>query len=310
MKRYPDIDRALEIWMADGPAAIPDRVVDVVAARIAVNRQRRARPFPGRTNVTTQIKLIAGLAAALVVGVVGYSLLPGQNNPGAPTTAPSPTEQPTASPTVAPSVTAMFPPWFPDQAIRDANGVGIMPAGSQTTRVFDPGFTFSVPDGWVNFHDEVQYFDMFPDTPANAAQFARSDGELAQTIFMGPHSSPWFTCESLEANRGETAAEMVDAITANEVLAVSGLVDVTIGGLSGKRFDVQRNPEWTGTCPGDAGLPAGVDPEDERQRIILLDRPGRGVLVVFLYSISAEEMDPFLAEATPIVDSFKFDLKE
>ena len=82
MKQRSDIDRVLEIWMADGPTAISDRVVDVVAARIGVQRQRRAWPFPGRTNVTTQIKLIAALAAALVVAVVGYNLLPGTTGPG------------------------------------------------------------------------------------------------------------------------------------------------------------------------------------------------------------------------------------
>ena len=38
MKHNSDIDRVLTSWMADGPAAIPDRVVDVVAARIGVQR--------------------------------------------------------------------------------------------------------------------------------------------------------------------------------------------------------------------------------------------------------------------------------
>ena len=89
MKRSSDIDRVLEIWMVDGPAAIPDRVVDVVAARIGLQRQRRPWPLLGRTNVTTPIKLIAALAAALVVAVVGYNLLPGIKGSGGPS--PSPT---------------------------------------------------------------------------------------------------------------------------------------------------------------------------------------------------------------------------
>lgn len=310
MNRRSDIDRVLQVWMTDGPTAIPDRVVDVVATRIAVQRQRRTWPFPGRTNVTTPMKLITGLAAALVVAVVGYNLLPDMSGPGNPSTAPTPSTQPTTTVTAAPSASAMFPAWYPPAAVRDANGAGILSAGSHATRVFSPGFTFSVPDGWVNTHDEIQYFQLFPDTPANAAQFARSNGELAQTIFMGPHSSPWFSCETLETNRGTTAAEMVDAITANEILAVSGLVDVTIGGLTGKRFDVRRNPDWAGTCAGDAGLPAGVEPDDESTRVFLLDNPGRGVLVVFLYSISTADADAFLAEATPIVESFEFDLEQ
>ena len=304
-----DIDRVLQVWMADGPVAIPDRVVDVVAARIAVNRQRRrAWPFPGRTNVTTQIKLIAGLAAALVVAVAGYSLLPGTTGPGAPTSAPTPSTAPTAAATAAPSTTASWPTWFTPAAIRDANGEGILTVGSHATRVFNPGFSYSVPQGWVNVHDEPNYFDLFPDTPANAAQFERSDGEFANAIFGGLHPSPYFTCESAENNLGATAADKVAAMAANEALVVSGVVDVTIGGLSGKQFDVRRNPDWTGTCTGDSGLPDGVDPDDERTRGLLLDVPGRGVLVIFIYSTSSAGHDAFLAEAMPVVESFEFDL--
>src|SRR5688500_17140034 len=102
MKHRPDIDRVLENWMADGPNAISDRVVDVVAARIGVQRQRRAWPFQGRTTVTTPIKLIAALAAALVVAVVGYNLLPRQSSFGGPATPPA-----TASP--APATAAPTP---------------------------------------------------------------------------------------------------------------------------------------------------------------------------------------------------------
>jgi hypothetical protein len=313
MNGRSDIERVLQAWMADGPVVIPDRVVDVVATRIGVKRQRRPWPFPGRTTVTTQMKLIAGLAAAVVVAVVGWQFLPGTGGtgvPGTPTTAPTPSAQPTAAPTAtptaAPTAAARWPTWFTAEAIRDANGEGILSAGSHTTRVFNPGFTYTSPEGWVNSHDERDYFRLFPDTSANAVQFERSDGELAQNVFMGPHSNPWFSCDSLEDNFGTTAAEQVAAVTANEVLAVTGLVDVTIGGLTGKQFDVRRNPDWTGTCPGDSGLPAGVEPEGERTRVILLDTPGRGVLVIFMYSYSSAEHDAFIAEAMPIVESFQF----
>lgn len=108
MNHHSDIDRVLQVWMTEGPAAIPDRVVEVVAARIGVQRQRRAWPFQRRTTVTP-IKLIAGLAAVLVVAVLGYSLLPRQSPnvgettpPGTaspvPTTAPTPSGTPTPTP--------------------------------------------------------------------------------------------------------------------------------------------------------------------------------------------------------------------
>jgi hypothetical protein len=303
MNRSPDVELVLRDYFADDGLTAPDYVLDVVEGRISRQPQRRTWPFQGRTNVTTQIKLIAGLAAALVVAIVAYNLLPGISGPGTPTTAPTPSVQPTA----APSAGARWPTWYPAEAVRDANGAGILSAGSQATRVFGPAFTYGAADGWVNAYDEPNDYTLFPDSPANAAQYASSD-ELAHHIFMGLHSSPYFTCESAENNRGTTAAEMVAAMTANEVLAMSGLVDVAIGGLTGKQFDVRRSPDWTGTCPGDSELPPGLDPVDERTRAILLDAPGGGVLVIFMYSWSSAEHDAFLAEAMPIVESFQFDL--
>ena len=304
--RSDNIDRVLQVWMADGPTAIPDRVVDVVAARIGVQRQRSTWPFPRRTNVTTQLKLIGALAAVLVVAVVGYNLLPGRSGPGSPSAAPT-ASAPPAVPTAAPTAGARWPTWYPPAAVRDANGAGILSAGSQSTRVFRPAFTYSAADSWVNAYDEPNYFTLFPDTPANQAEFARSEN-LGQTIYMGVNQSPWFTCESEENNRGLTAAEIVAMARGDDVLAVSEPLDVAIGGLTGKQVDVRRNPDWTGTCPGDSGLPPGLDPKDERSRVILLDVPGGGVLVIFVYSVTSAPFETFLAEAMPIVESFQFDL--
>ena len=72
---------------------------------------------------------------------------------------------------------------------------------------------------------------------------------FAQEIFMGPHTSPYFVCDAWEDNRGATAAEMVAAMAANEALATSEPIDVSIGGLTGKQFDVQLDPGWTDSCP-------------------------------------------------------------
>ena len=305
MKHRSDIDRVLKVWMDDGPTAIPDRVVDVVAARIGVQRQRRTWPFPRRTNVNTPIKLIAALAAVLVVAVVGYNLLPGRTGPGspttAPTTAPTSTPQPTAAVTAAPSAGVACPQWLTTGC---SGGAGSLSAGSHATRAFRPGFTFTVPAGWVNEHDESGYYSLFADTPANQAEYARSEG-VAQSMAIGLQSSPYFFCDAVENHSGPTAAEIVAHVVANEVLATTGVVDVTIGGLTGKQFDVRLGPKWTGTCPGD---PPGLDLADNRVRVILLDAPGRGVLSLFVGSAHSADHEAFLAEAMPIVESFQFDL--
>ena len=118
-------------------------------------------------------------------------------------------------------------------------------------------------------------------------------------------TSPYFTCDAWEDNQGATAAEIVAAMVANDALATSEPVDVTIGGLTGKQIDVRLDPGWTESCPGD---PPGFDLGDVRTRAILLDTPDRGVIVIFVGSLHSAGHEAFLAEAMPIVESFQFDL--
>jgi hypothetical protein len=248
-------------------------------------------------------RMIFGLGGAAVV-VLAAVLALGLyfNNPGVGTPpSPSPTIEP--SPIASPSPVTNLPSWYTTS--ETPTGAGVLAAGSHETMAFRPAFTFSVPEGWVNDTDDASYFFLFPNTPANQAWFARSE-ELAQVILTGMHPTPWFTCESLEDNRGAAAADMVAAASTNEALAVSDQVEVAIGGLTGMQFDVRRNPDWTGTCPEDSELPAGLDPEDQRTRAIFLDVPGRSVLVILLSSASSAAHEAFLAEAMPIVESFQF----
>jgi hypothetical protein len=167
-----------------------------------------------------------------------------------------------------------------------------------------PGSRFTVPEGWVNGSDETGFYGLFPDTPANQAEFAASGG-FANEIFMGPRNDPYLTCDAWEDNQGATAAKIVAAVVANDALATSEPVDVTIGGLTGKQIDVRLDPSWTESCPGD---PPGFDLGDGRSRAILLDTPDRGVIVISLGSLHSAGHEAFLAEAMPIIESFQFDL--
>lgn len=205
-----------------------------------------------------------------------------------------------ASPPAAPSVSVVFPSWYTGEG----NGAGILSAGSQTTTSFSPGFTFTVPEGWVNSGDEAGFYGLFPDTPANEAEFAASEG-LAQEIHMGPQDSPYFRCDAWEDNRGATSAEMVAAMVASDALATSEPIDVAIGGLTGKQIDVRLDPGWTESCPGD---PPTLDLGDMRTRGILLDTPDRGVIVIFVGSLHSAGHEAFLADVMPIVESFQFNL--
>jgi len=260
--------------------------------------------------MTTNVKLLGAIAAVVAVVFVGYSLLPSAAGIGgtAPTPTPSvipaasPSAVPTAAPSTSPSSSAVFPSWFTPES--GSGGAGGLAAGSQATRSLQPGFTFSIPAGWVNSGDSAGFYGLFPDTLANRAEFARS-GDLADSIHMGPVESPWFVCQAVEQYHG-TAAEMTATAAANDALAMSKPVDVTIGGLTGKRFDVQRNPDWTGTCPPEPGDPPLKDALDERTRVFLLDAPGHGVIVIFLGSKHSADHEAFLAQAMPVVQSFDF----
>jgi hypothetical protein len=136
MNHRSDIDRVMKVWMDDGPTAIPDRVVDVVAARIGVQRQRRAWPFPGRTTVTAPMKLAAGLAAVLVAAVVGLQMLPGNGGTGGEPTA-SPSATPAPSPTAAPT-----PKPVPTSRTITYPSFGSAPSLD---------ITFDLPAGWGEF---------------------------------------------------------------------------------------------------------------------------------------------------------------
>jgi hypothetical protein len=294
MKRTPDVELVLRDYLADDGLTAPDFILDVVEARIRRQPQRRGWPFLRRTNVTTQFKLIAGLAAALVVAVVGYNLLPGTSGPGTPTTAPTASAQPTSVATAEPSATFSYPS-------------GILPSGSHATASFLPSFTFTLSEPWVLDGDTSSYYSLFPDSPANRAEWARTGNAANGILIASELERPWFVCEAWEDNRGATAAEMVAAVTATEALATTGVVDVEIGGLTGKQFDVRLNPDWTETCPGD---PPGLDLGDGRNRMFFLDRPEDNPLVIFAGSLHAADHEAFVAEAMPIVESLQFDLEQ
>ena len=219
----------------------------------------------------------------------------GTGSPAPPVSAaPSVSDAPSASP----SASAVYPAWFTGHR----EGAGILPAGSQTTRSFRPGFAFAVPEGWVNTGDEAGFYNLIPDTPANAAEEAASGG-LAQEIVVFRFGRPYWICDAWEDHRGATAAEIVASLVATEAIATPEPIDVTIGGLTGKQVDIRLDPGWTETCPGD---PPALDLGDTRTRVILLDTPDAGVTFINVGSLHSADHEAFLAEAMPIIESFQF----
>jgi hypothetical protein len=306
-----DIERVLERWLDDGINAMPDRVYLSILDRVERQPQQRAWRLSWRdSHVNTYIKPLVAVAAVVVIAVAGIAILgrPSGSDVGgaaspAVSSAPSPSASPSPPPatqSASPSASAAYPAWFTG----DRTGAGILPSGSRATTSFVPAFTFTVPEGWVNSSDEIAVFGLFPDSPANAAEYAAS-GSLAHEIGLLRYGSPYWYCDAWEDHPGTTVAETVSSLVATEAIDTSEPVDVTIGGLTGKQVDIRLDPDWTETCPGD---PPTFDLGDTRFRLILLDTPDRGAMFINVGSLHSADHEAFLAEAMPIVESFQFDL--
>src|SRR6478672_9520249 len=109
MKDRADIDRVLDHWFGDGPSRMPDRVLDVVADRIAHQRQRpswRHLTLRG-IHMNGSLRIAAAVAAVIVIGLVGLRLLgtggPSVGAPGGSSTTPSSASPASSSPAPSPS---------------------------------------------------------------------------------------------------------------------------------------------------------------------------------------------------------------
>ena len=303
MTKERDIERLLDRWFSERPIEVADRVLDDVADRIGRQPQQPAWRVSWRdSQMQTNLKALIAAAAVIAIAVTGFALLrPGSGSNVGGATSPSPSAP--AAPSASPAANTVFPEWYRTGEL--SPGAGILPAGDATSGALVPRVTFTVPEGWVNGADASDYYVLFPDTPANKAAFAAT-GDLADQVLVAPLASPYFFCDAWEDNRG-TAAEMAASLVANEALATSEPIDVTVGGLSGKQIDLRVDPGWTERCPGD---PPTSDLGDARVRAILLDRPERRPIVIFVGSSHPAAHEAFLAETMPIIESFEFDVSQ
>lgn len=289
MTHERDTERLLDLWFAEGPTQAPDRVIDMVADRIGRHPQRPGwRLLPWRDfHMNTNLKIATTLAAVLVVGVVGYNLLPRSSNGiGGPPPAPTPTTSASSAPTTAPS-----PSGSAATDCVDAQGCpSAFPAGPVTSTVFTPKVSFTAPAGYIPSSDEPQAFgvrtaagstpggflivrDPAPSTQANACE-----GDLDPAIKT-------YTVDTISA-----------AFAADKAFKVTTPTAVTIGPYTGKTFDIELAPTWTGTCPWSNGKPGalaltvqsgptptspsfGMAAGDPTTRVYLLDVGGKPIWI-------------------------------
>jgi hypothetical protein len=185
------------------------------------------------------LKLTAAVAAALVVAVVGWNLLPG---PGGPGDGPSPTPIPTPSPTLGPSATPI--------ACEDniPGCAGTLPAGEHQTAHFTPGFSFRTPASWTNTIDTEALFTLWPEDSVLATP--------ADLIMVWSNVVPADRPESCALGAAPGADTSVAGwmvyLTTHPGLITTNQRPIDLDGSTGIAVDLETNPTWTPACADDA----------------------------------------------------------
>lgn len=295
------IEQLLDRWMLEGPQAAPDRVLNVVADRIEREPQRPSW-LARRPNAPSNARLAAAGIAAVLVVAVGLGLVVQFSNsaPSGPAVAPS-------GPAVAPAPTRSPTPTF--QCSGGSTGcAGPLSAGTHTST--QAGIGYQVPAGWVNLFDRDGAYLLSPEGAALAA-FPDGIG-----LFRNPVIANECTSDR-EPGLGHSMADFVAHLTANPDLVATPPKPVSIGGLTGRVFDLTAGPGWMHACPRtgtgqyltDYGVGIGFTwgiGAGERQRVYVLDRGAGSTIVISVDSVSGTTFDALIQQATPIVNSFTF----
>lgn len=309
MNRTPDVELVLREWLADDGDIAPDRVLAVVADRIAVQPQRRARRLHGRPFMTTYAKLAAAAAAALIVGLVGWQLLPGSpGNGGNPTPAPTPVITPAPTPTsAAPTSPAAF-------VCEEGEGcTGLLTPGEHSTAQFAPAFAYVVPKDWMNPIDLPTIVGLTPvDQPADLILIwsGTVPADTSGTCDLRP-----------KPGAGTSAADWVTYLTKHPGLDATNVQSYTVNGHPARSVDVRSFGGWTSPCAADRAdynvpllkTPAGGPGDGYGVRIGTMARVyaievGTETVVVTVYSYqgSGVDLEARANQAEPVVLSLVF----
>jgi hypothetical protein len=289
-----DHDRSISAWLtAEAPDRAPNDVLEASRHRLRHTRQRRAwLPAWRYTPMNSYAKLAGAAAAVLVVGFVGYQLLPGTSGPGGPST--PPTAAPTASQT---------PPEPPP--------VGEIPAGTYAWTWSDGSAAFDLPAGWTGAPEqtlihkhpdeagEISLGHAFPGTPA------------ALTGVFADACHP----DSAAVEIGPSVDDLVTALD-DQLSTDATITEASVGGLAATRIDLMATPGldrarcdtgsdgpmfiWDDAVEGSAFLLA----PDYRGRVHVIDVDGERL--VFASSIHAAATADDLAELDGIVESISW----
>lgn len=303
MNRTPDVELVLREWLADDGDIAPDRVLEVVADRIAGEPRRPVLRLPWRPYMNSQLKLAAGVAAAVIVAFVAWQLLPGRGDFGG---QPTPIPSPTASPTGTPIATGPV----------DLPASGTLPGGRYRIQPFDDPSTLSVvadiPAGWISFGFALG-------SPGEGTLIGFMEPE---TLFSDPcHWDLDGTGSDTQAGDvvpGPTVDDLVSALQANTSYTSTAPTAVTFGEFEGQALQLQLpGDDVLLTCDkhGEGSQFSGeayyvfangfyAQGPDSLWDLVIVDVDGTRLVVMSSYAAGSTDAD--IDAARGIVESFEF----
>jgi hypothetical protein len=240
-----DSDQAIAAWLRDEARdGAPERLLASTRDRLEHTHQRRPLWPAWRFSTMTTPVRVAAVAAIIVIAVAaGLLILPRLSGPGTlPSGSASPPQSPPGSAAAASSLTASPMPYVEPTML--TSGTYVIASGGG-----NPGYTFTVPDGW-----ESRFVVLWKDRG--------SPGEVAfghwtvDNVFADP--CQW-QGSLLEPPVGPTAADLATALEHQFGRNASAPTDVVFGGYPAKRLELSIPADLdVAACDSDAIRSAGL----------------------------------------------------
>jgi serine/threonine-protein kinase len=131
--------------------------------------------------------------------------------------------------------------------------IGEIPAGTHTTRTFEPTLTYTVPVGWTNFNDSPGNFGI---VPPGGDWAAVAKGDPTDRVGVFQRIAPTGSRCGDDAASVRSAAEYVRWLQGWPGVSVLRMKRVSVGGLSGFVLDLRIRGDWKKPCKWSQHQPA------------------------------------------------------
>ena len=287
-------------WLEEGVTALPGRVLDTVLDQVPATPQRRSWGPPRRFSTMRNTRIAIAAAAAVIVVVLGYNLLPRTGGfGGQPSLSPTLSVQPTASPvrTIVPfSRTPASGTFQPGSIVLDG--------------AFPLAIAFDVPGGWSR-EGTSETADL---VSVHKVRGNSSPAWASWTILANVYADPCHPLAGpIDPPVGSTVDDLVTALTSMVGFDATTPTNVTVDGHQGKRFQLSTTIDpaaagcddktWLSLWEPASGGATGKVPGAATMQFWVLDVDGTR-LVMFTEEYSATPAE--IAESISILESVRF----